>query len=79
MSVEEEFGLGPTGKFPQGKLTADDEGEMTLAIGIENGKIVIRFGTVTTWLGMDAATARGMADSLIRKADELEITRMLAP
>lgn len=77
MTIEKDLGLGPTGEFPQGKLNDDDEGELTIAIGIENGKVVIRFGKEVAWLGMDADGARGMAASLIRKADELAITAEL--
>lgn len=38
--------LGPTGQFPQGKLTPHDEGEIRIAVGIEQGKVVMPSGEV---------------------------------
>lgn len=64
-------GLGPTGNYPAGKLNAEDKGGLMMAVGIENGKIVVHFGTPVQWLGLDAQTARALARALIEKADLL--------
>jgi hypothetical protein len=64
--------LGPTGKYPLGKLNAEDDGELRIAMGIENGAIKVIFGVYVDWLGFDAKTAREFAAALIEKADEIE-------
>jgi len=65
--------LGPTGKFPDGKMYSDDQGELTFAIGIDEEKklIIIKFGTSVTHLGMTAEQAFALADNLMSKAQEL--------
>jgi hypothetical protein len=65
--------LGPTGEFPQGHLNADDEGELTIAVGRENGKIVIKFGTPVAWVGLDNARALKLAVSLLKFAGAVKI------
>lgn len=56
--------LGPTGKYPQGKLTPKDEGEIRIAVGSKDGKVVMDFGKPTAWIGMDPEQADAIADSL---------------
>jgi len=58
--------LGPTGKFPDGKLTDSDEGEIAIAVGSKDGKVVIDFGKPTAWIGFTPAQANDIAD-LLRK------------
>jgi hypothetical protein len=60
--------LGPTGKFPQGKLNPHDEGELRLAVTEENGAVVVRFGKEIAWIGLDADLALTVAASLVRHA-----------
>ena len=67
--------LGPTGEFPQGKLTDDDEGEIRIAVGQLNGKVVIDFGKPTAWIGFDPEQADAIADSLHQHATELRLRR----
>jgi len=67
--------LGPTGQFPQGKLTPHDEGELRIAIGTENGKVVMHFGKEIAWIGFDPEQARELARSLIEKADAALLIR----
>lgn len=64
---------GPTGKFPQGKLTENDEGELTIAIGHKDGKIVLDFGTPTAWVGFDADQADQIADALRAHAKQVRL------
>lgn len=59
--------LGPTGKFPQGKLTKDDEGEIKMAVGVRDGKIIIDFGHAVTWFGMDKESAKNFANLILNK------------
>jgi hypothetical protein len=61
--------FGPTGKFPQGKLTPEDEGEIQIAITDYNGKVVMDFGKPITWIGFTPDQAGEIADNLLRHAD----------
>lgn len=63
-----ELGLGATGEFPEGKLTQTDEGEIQMAVGVHNGKIVIDFGKPTQWVGMNYEQAMALSGSLRDKA-----------
>jgi hypothetical protein len=62
--------LGATGEFPQGKLDPSDEGEIKIAIGATDGKVVINFGTQVTWIGFDPQQARQLAESIRQKSYE---------
>lgn len=64
--------LGRTDKFPQGKLNGGDAGEIVVGIRIEQGKVILGFGDPITWLGMDPASARQVAEGLLQAADECE-------
>ena len=64
--------VGPTGQFPEGKLNEDDEGEIRIAIGHQDGKVVIDFGKPVAWLGFTPSQARGIAETLINHADRLD-------
>lgn len=59
--------LGATQQHPEGMLTSDDEGEIKIAIGVHEGKVVINFGKPVSWIGFSPAQARALAES-IRKA-----------
>lgn len=65
---ESGFGLGPTGQFPEGKLTQHDEGEIKIGITTHQGKVIIDFGTQVTWIGFTPELAEQLAQSLIEKA-----------
>ena len=54
----EELALGATGKFPEGKLTSDDEGEIAFGVTHYKGKIVFNFGKSVMSLGMSIQQAR---------------------
>lgn len=62
--------LGSTGRFPGGKLTANDEGEIVFAVGVLRGKVVVNFGKPIASVGMSAKQARRLAKTLNRKANE---------
>lgn len=53
--------LGPTGRFPEGKLTPDDEGEFAYRVGHHHGKVVVDFGTPVAWVGLAPEDARELA------------------
>lgn len=58
--------VGPTGKFPNGKLSDLDEGELTLAVTVMSAENAVRidFGTSLSWLAL-------------RRAEVLELSRIL--
>jgi len=66
------LGHGPTGKFPEGKLTGNDEGEIRFAIAVYKRKVVLNFGVPIASLGLGVEDARELAELLLRKADEAE-------
>lgn len=57
--------------FPRGKLNADDEGALTMAIAVKDKTVVVDFGKPVTWLGLDADTARKLGRKLIKHADTI--------
>ena len=60
--------LGPTGKFPDGKLTEADEGEIEFSIFGKDGKVVIEFGSPVHWVGMTPPQAAAVAEALLKHA-----------
>jgi hypothetical protein len=73
-SKKDDLNLGPTGKYPNGKVYADDAGELKVAITTdkENGIIRIDFGTRVEWLGLNVSEAKILAAALITRIQELE-------
>jgi hypothetical protein len=60
--------LGPTGRFPEGKLTPQDEGELKFFVGVKHGKVVIQFGSPVSWVGMPPEKAMELAQLLVFSA-----------
>lgn len=60
--------LGATGRFPQGKLTTKDEGEIQFAIGEKDGKVILDFGKATAWIGFEPEQALQIAKILELRA-----------
>ena len=58
--------LGATGKFPQGKLNQDDEGELRLAVSSAGDLVRIDFGKAITWLAMPPDEAIEFGKILIK-------------
>jgi hypothetical protein len=69
--------MGATGRHPYGKLGADDEGELTVAMTADHRQGVVRmaFGKPVAWLALPAGHARRLATLLMDKATELEQRR----
>ena len=60
--------LGATGKFPQGKLNPDDEGELTVGVA-DDGKLVhVNFGKPVAWFALPPDIALALASSLTAHA-----------
>lgn len=62
--------LGATGDFPRGKLNADDEGGLQIAIGHKDGTVTIDFGKEVAWVGFSPQDAANLAAILIQHARE---------
>jgi hypothetical protein len=65
---------GPTGRYPQGKLRADDCGELNVAMAADRAQqlVYINFATPVIWIAASPEDCRAFAAGLIRKADEVE-------
>jgi hypothetical protein len=57
-------------QFPDGKLDPSDEGEATMAIGVVQGRIVMRFRKPILWVGMRPYEAAQLAQALLARALE---------
>jgi hypothetical protein len=57
---------GPTGKYPGGKISDDDDGEIVIGIKIDNkGLVHIDFGKPVHWIAMPRADAAELAQKLL--------------
>jgi hypothetical protein len=56
--------LGETGRFSNGALTPDDEGEIRYAVTASDGKVILAFGTSVEWIAMLPRQAQELADAL---------------
>lgn len=63
--------FGPTGNFPRGKLFDSDEGELQIGIGVVDRTIVVKFGKPTAWIGLDYYSAVGLAQTILKRAEEI--------
>jgi hypothetical protein len=72
--IAEAFNLGATGKFPEGKITPRDEGEITMGVAAAPGTVLLNFGKPVSWIGFTPEQATAIANSLLenaKKATEL--------
>lgn len=60
--------IGALGMNVAPKMTADDEGAIQFAIGEQDGKVVIDFGTPVHWLAMSPQQAADFASTLLKRA-----------
>ena len=65
--------FGASGKYPMGKLTEDDEGEITFGITNTNGRVILNFGKPVAWLGIMPAQAVELAKYLMAHAEAAQI------
>jgi hypothetical protein len=64
-------GTGPTGRFPDGALSPDDEGELRIAVLADDGVVKVAFGKKVSWIGMPPDVAEALADSIRGAAAKL--------
>lgn len=70
--LKKELGLGPTNHFPDGPLNPTDEGEIKIAVGVEDGKVVIHFGKPVAWIGFNPQQARELAETIRKHSHKAE-------
>lgn len=58
-------------KYPDGKLHPGDEGELTMAMYIEKGRLVIDFGKDVSWMAFDKASLQRLIAALSEKYAKL--------
>jgi hypothetical protein len=66
--------FGPTGNFPDGKLTNNDEGELAFGVTAYHGKVLVNLGEPIASLGMSPKQARDLALLLRKLANEIDRT-----
>lgn len=70
---------GPTGKFPRGQATENDQGELSISfkvgIGMNNQTVIVMdFGASTSWIGLEPDMIDGLCETLQRaKRQALEM------
>ncbi len=57
-------------EFPDGKLNEEDEGAISTAIGIEDGKVMILWPKPVTWIAFPPDLADQFADAIKERAQE---------
>ena len=62
---------GPTGNFPSDRMNENDEGELAIAIGIIDNKVVMDFGIKISWIGLDKDNALAFGNKLIELGNKL--------
>lgn len=62
---------GPTGRFPDGRLNAEDEGELVIRLSVEGRCVRIDFGKPVAWLALDPQTALNLAFALLNHARQI--------
>lgn len=64
-------GLGPTGRQPYRKISPDDEGELRLAVYVDDyGNVCLDFGVPVAWIGLPHDHAIALADAIMSAVEE---------
>jgi hypothetical protein len=56
--------------FPDGKLNEEDEGEVGIAIGIKDGRVIVMFPKPVAWFGLPGEQSIEMGRTLIKRGRE---------
>lgn len=62
------------GEFPDGKLNTNDAGAIAMSVGVEAGRVILRFPKPVAWVGMTGDEAMGLAQLLIKHARAAGLT-----
>jgi hypothetical protein len=63
--------LGPTGRFPAGKIDPNDDGELRCAMTVRDNRLLITFGIAVHTIGFDKTTLHEFISKLIEAAQDL--------
>jgi len=66
-----DLGAGATGRFPEGSIGPDDEGELKAALMVKDGRLILLFGKPISWLSFTKDEATVWANGLLEKAGRL--------
>lgn len=68
--------IGPTGKFPEGKLNPTDEGEIVFGVARDpkTGLVHLKFGTPVAWVAIAPEIAVNLARNLLKHAGASKVT-----
>jgi hypothetical protein len=64
--------FGATGKFPQGKLDPNDEGELSFGIGNDGKLVHVNFGKPVIWFALTPDDAIRIGNGLIEQAKNIK-------
>lgn len=64
--------LGATNKYPYGKISTDDEGEIRLAVGHDRDFVHVQFGKPIAWLSLPSSEAKELGSLLLNHAKEVD-------
>jgi hypothetical protein len=65
----------PFRRYPRGRLNADDEGEIQMAVTVQDDVVVIAFPKRLSWVGLPAELAEELAQTLLTRATEARKNR----
>jgi len=71
MEEMERLNLGPTGEYPEGMLTPQDQGELRMGVSAYKGKVILAFGKEIAHLGLTSEGAKDLGHLLIEQANGL--------
>ena len=58
-------------KYSDGKISDDDEGELKMAMYVQDGRVVLDFGKNISWIGFDKKTLRALINGLEEKYKQI--------
>lgn len=67
----EDLKLGATGKYPNGQLNDEDEGELRIGVTVDGDTVLIAFGTALKWCAFPPETAIALAETLVKNANKI--------
>lgn len=65
------------GEYPKGRLNENDSGAIAMSVGVEGGRVILRFPKAVAWVGMTGDEAFETAQSLLRHARSAGVTSPL--
>lgn len=63
--------FGPTGDFPHGKMSDDDEGGLNIGVTTDKGNVIVEFGIPIRWVAMPPEQAIEFAKIITKRAEAI--------